>query len=105
MIQSKFIAWVSLFFAAIGIILFLRRVILWRLRKAQIEREKAAMPPTPVELTPDHRILVLSNGEQFGPYTRGELVTLARSGKVPEDAMCWEPGQEDWIPVKVLAEM
>lgn len=101
--QSKFVAWVSLILAAVGLILFARRVILWRMRQAATPKTAPLESPPTVELTPEHRILVISNGEQFGPFTRAEVLSMLQAGRIAPEAMCWEPGAVDWVPVKTLA--
>lgn len=101
--QSKFVAWVSLILAAVGLFLFARRILLWRMRKAATPKAAPLEAPPFAELTPDHRILVISNGEQFGPFTRAEVISMLHAGRIAPDAMCWEPGAVDWVPVKTLA--
>lgn len=101
MTGSILFGWVSLVAAVIGLILFFRRIILWQMRKT-------SAPVTPLEstpvsaLTPEHRVLVISDGAQSGPYTRAEIVSMYQAGRFTIDAMCWEPGQTDWKPVKTL---
>lgn len=101
--HSKFVAWLSLLLAAVGIFLLVRRIILVKIRQTATPKAAPLESPPMAELTPEHRILVISNGEQFGPFTRTEVITMLHSGRVAPDAMCWEPGNVDWVPVKTLA--
>lgn len=97
---SNFIAWASLILTVIGIILLIRRLII----RAGKKRAVSPLPEAPslTEWTPEHAILVLNKGEQLGPYTLAEVTAFTQGGRFADDAVYWQPGQDDWKPVKSL---
>jgi hypothetical protein len=44
-------------------------------------------------------------GEQKGPYTFTELKHLFDTGFLPDDALYWQDGMEDWQPVRDLCSV
>lgn len=83
-------------FVAFGLFFVISRFGLW-----QQDSARGASPISPPEggFTPEHRIFVLQGGQQRGPYTALEVGEMLRSGKLRADALCWQPGQQDWLPV------
>jgi hypothetical protein len=87
------LAWVSLVLSIVGIVLFVRRIILWRQYKRQ-SLQKIAVG--------EALVLVVSEGKQQGPFTRVEAQTLALGGRFSPDALYWEPGMMEWKPIEGL---
>lgn len=104
MTSYQVIGWISLILSVVGLGLFIRRVILWyRFRSLPSRQKTESDGPTLEGLTLEHTILVISNGVQQGPFTRQEVQAKTVSGLFTDDAVYWEPGMTDWLPVKNLS--
>jgi GYF domain 2 len=82
---------------ALGIFFLISRFGLWQ----QDEPRKPAMGDALPEggWTAEHRVFLLEHGQQQGPFTEREIGEMMKAGKVDPKALCWQPGQEDWLPV------
>ena len=48
---------------------------------------------------------VILQGRQNGPFSLGELVSMASSGSISSATYVWKQGMEDWIPASSVAEL
>ncbi len=61
----------------------------------------AAPPPLP----PQSRFFVAVNGQQTGPYDRGVLLQMARSGQLNPGSLVWKQGMANWAAAGQTAEL
>jgi hypothetical protein len=47
--------------------------------------------------------LLLSHGEQRGPFTYSQLQSMWQTGAITADAMYWQDGLDDWNPIARLS--
>lgn len=47
-------------------------------------------------------IFITRNGEQFGPYTRGEIATHLQTGTLTHEDLAWWDGRAGWEPLRSL---
>lgn len=48
---------------------------------------------------------VILQGRQNGPFSLGELVSMASAGSISSATYVWKQGMEDWIPASSVAEL
>ena len=44
-------------------------------------------------------------GQQFGPFSEGDIQYWLQSGQLPSDIMVWTEGMTDWMPAKDIENM
>lgn len=47
--------------------------------------------------------IVSAGGKQYGPYDDTTIRRMFAEGRVPADAMVWQPGMPTWMPASQLA--
>lgn len=48
---------------------------------------------------------VILQGRQNGPFSTGELVSMAAAGSISSGTYVWKQGMEDWVPASAVAEL
>ncbi|MEM1060637.1 MAG: DUF4339 domain-containing protein [Verrucomicrobiota bacterium] len=106
----EIVAYASIALAVIGLALFFKYLPRW-VAKSQ-GKKPAKGPgggtPSPVgagmpDLPPavgEANILLLREGQQLGPYTADQVRHLVAYGQFDINALCWQPGQADWKPIR-----
>lgn len=68
-------------------------------------QKKIEMPAMPEPLvktnmpTSESSILVAVDGQQYGPYTKAEVLELIRNGSITTETLMWRSGMLDWTPI------
>lgn len=44
-------------------------------------------------------------GRQTGPFSMGEMASMASEGSISSGTYVWKQGMEDWLPVSSVAEL
>lgn len=64
---------------------------------------KAAPPPVVIpKITPHTEILVVRDGQQYGPYLHRELIDYLKAGRVSLTDKCWIDGISDWVSISQI---
>ncbi|MCX7016357.1 MAG: GYF domain-containing protein [Candidatus Sumerlaeota bacterium] len=64
-------------------------------------------PPPPVSAPPSQarHWFVAVGGRQAGPFTYGELASMARAGQISPVTLAWRQGMDNWAALNTIPEM
>jgi membrane protease subunit (stomatin/prohibitin family) len=65
----------------------------------------AAPPPGPPPLPTAEQWFVGLNGQQLGPFDRGQLAQRVAGGELRHDTLVWKAGMAQWTPAGQVAEV
>jgi membrane protease subunit (stomatin/prohibitin family) len=67
----------------------------------QQQQQQASPPPLP----PVEQWFVGANGQQLGPFDRGQLAQQVSGGALRQDTLVWKAGMPQWTPAAQVPEM
>lgn len=54
---------------------------------------------------PARYIHAIVNGEQKGPFSSGEIMSMIQSGTIVPETYMWKPGMPEWKPAKDITDI
>ena len=72
---------------------------------SQMKQQPIRMPEMPQPLVKDNlpksdaSILLAIDGQQYGPFTKAEVLEQIRRGEITTETLMWRSGMLEWTPI------
>ncbi|MBQ1912388.1 MAG: DUF4339 domain-containing protein [Bacteroidales bacterium] len=76
-----------------------------------IMQKKIGIPPMPEPFiktnmpTSEAAILLVVDGQEYGPYTKPEILELISKGAITTETLMWRSGMLEWMPISKVPDL